>query len=93
MFDLPAVSLARTELTQQLRALKSNDSLVLSYDNAVYHAPRSLDELTRLRSEHPEATLVAGCTDVGLWVNKQFRDLGDIVYLGDINELKKIKCK
>jgi xanthine dehydrogenase small subunit len=34
--------------------------------------------------------LLAGSTDVGLWVNKQFRDLGDIVYLGDVAELKQI---
>ena len=32
----------------------------------------------------PPAQLLAGSTDVGLWVNKQFRDLGDIIYVGDV---------
>ena len=53
-------------------------------------APRTLDDLARLREQHPHATLLAGCTDIGLWVNKQFRDLGEIIYLGDVAELKRI---
>ena len=91
MFDYPSVSLDRAELTQQLQQLKSTDSLALPYGNSTYYAPQSLDELTRLRRQHPEATLLAGSTDVGLWVNKQFRDLGDIVYVGNIDEMKKLE--
>ena len=34
------------------------------------------------------AQLLAGSTDVGLWVNKQFRDLGDIIFVGDVAEMK-----
>jgi xanthine dehydrogenase small subunit len=37
--------------------------------------------------------LLAGATDVGLWVNKQFRDLGDIVYLGEVAELQHIETR
>ena len=40
------------------------------------------------RSASPTAQLLAGSTDVGLWVNKQFRELGEIVYLGDVAELQ-----
>jgi xanthine dehydrogenase small subunit len=35
--------------------------------------------------------LLAGSTDVGLWVNKQFRALGDIIYVGEVAELKRIE--
>jgi len=56
-----------------------------------YFAPRTLKELARLRATHPQARLLAGATDIGLWVNKQFRDLGDIVvYVGEVAELKRI---
>ena len=55
-----------------------------------FFAPRTLDELAALRAERPQARLLAGCTDIGLWVNKQFRDLGDILYLGEVDELKRI---
>ena len=37
--------------------------------------------------------LLAGSTDVGLWVNKQFRDLGDIIYVGEVAELKRIEVR
>ncbi|HKX42430.1 MAG TPA: FAD binding domain-containing protein [Burkholderiaceae bacterium] len=44
-----------------------------------------------MREANPNATLLAGSTDIGLWVNKQFRPLPDIVYVGDVNELKRIE--
>ena len=43
-----------------------------------------------LRARHPQALLLAGSTDVGLWVTKQMRDLGDIIYLGHVDELKTV---
>ena len=55
-----------------------------------YFAPVSLEEAVQLRSEHPEATLVAGATDVGLWVTKQHRHLAPLIYLGNVAELKRI---
>lgn len=53
-------------------------------------APRSLEELARWRMELPDARLLAGATDIGLWVTKQFRPLGDILYLGQVPELQHI---
>ena len=51
------------------------------------------EELARLHTAHPQARLLAGATDIGLWVNKQFRDLGDIVYVGEVAELKRITVR
>lgn len=90
MFDLPGVSFDRAGIERQLRELGSSDSLGMSHGDVSYYAPRSLAELTQLRQQYPQATLLAGCTDVGLWVNKQFRDLGDIVYIGNVTELKTL---
>ena len=36
-------------------------------------------------------TIVAGSTDVGLWVNKQFKNIKPVVFINQINELKSIK--
>ena len=55
-----------------------------------WHAPRSLDELATLAAARPQATLLAGCTDIGLWVNKQFRLLPEIIHMGAVAELKRI---
>ena len=55
-----------------------------------YYAPRSLEELARAYLAAPESLLLAGGTDVGLWVTKQLRDLPPILYIGDVAELDRI---
>ncbi|SLN72327.1 Caffeine dehydrogenase subunit gamma [Roseivivax jejudonensis] len=55
------------------------------------HAPETLDALLSLAADRPEATLVAGATDVGLWVTKDLRDLGDVIFLGRCRELREIE--
>ncbi|MEO1000021.1 MAG: xanthine dehydrogenase small subunit [Pseudomonadota bacterium] len=44
-------------------------------------APATLDGLAELYSAAPEATLVGGATDVGLWVTKQFREVVPLIFL------------
>ncbi|PNU06328.1 xanthine dehydrogenase small subunit [Novosphingobium guangzhouense] len=56
-----------------------------------WFAPRSADELARLLAEHPDARMIAGATDVGLWVTKGLRDLGTVIFLGGIAELAVIE--
>jgi xanthine dehydrogenase small subunit len=56
-----------------------------------WFAPRTSDELAALLVEHPEARIVAGATDVGLWVTKGLQQLGTIVFIGDIADLKRIE--
>ena len=91
MLDLPKVCFDHVLLKERLIALRRDEALSYSCKDAAFHAPRSLDELTRLRAALPDATILAGCTDIGLWVNKQFRDLGDIIYLGEVDVLKEIR--
>ncbi|MBL8308301.1 MAG: xanthine dehydrogenase small subunit [Rubrivivax sp.] len=55
-----------------------------------FHAPRTLDELAALRAARPEARVLAGSTDVGLWVTKQFRALPELIYVGEVAELRRI---
>ena len=47
-------------------------------------------ELGRTLAQHPRAFLLAGGTDLGLWVTKEQRDLDPIVYLGGVEKLKRI---
>jgi xanthine dehydrogenase small subunit len=53
-------------------------------------APRSIDELAERYAAAPASLLLAGGTDIGLWVTKHLRDLPPIIYLGDIAELQRI---
>jgi xanthine dehydrogenase small subunit len=55
-----------------------------------FFAPRDLAELTDVMQRYPNATLLAGGTDFGLWVTKQHRAFACIVYLGEIAELKRV---
>ena len=55
-----------------------------------WFAPRSSEALARLLADHSDARLVAGATDVGLWVTKGLRDLGDVIFLGDVADLGQI---
>jgi xanthine dehydrogenase small subunit len=55
-----------------------------------WHAPRSVDELAAALDANPKALVLAGGTDVGLWITKQLRDLPPILYIGEIAELKRI---
>ena len=52
--------------------------------------PTTADELATLYAATPDATLIAGATDVGLWVTKQLRDLAPVIFLNGINELSVI---
>jgi xanthine dehydrogenase small subunit len=86
MFQLPAKALDETPVVQALQTLRADAPL----QRAGFFAPRTLAEFAALRAAKPEARLLAGNTDIGLWVNKQFRDLGEVLYIGEVDELKRI---
>jgi len=56
-----------------------------------YFAPVSEDALADLVVAHPKACLLAGGTDVGLWVTKQHRDLDTLIYLGGVREMHAVR--
>ncbi len=92
MFDLPAARLNPAPVVAALRKLQQDPAL--DYAGAKpggrFVAPRTLESLATLRAQMPHATLLAGCTDIGLWVNKQLRDLGDIICVGEVEALRRI---
>jgi xanthine dehydrogenase small subunit len=57
---------------------------------AAPYAPESLDELAAFCAANPDATIVAGATDVGLWVTKQLRDLPEMVFLHRCTDLRHV---
>ena len=83
----PAIGAAASVRPATIDAVDVSESLVLQGDAGSYHAPRTIDELTAVLDQHPGATLVAGGTDVGLWITKQHRDLPAIVALDAVEEL------
>lgn len=77
-------------LIQQLQALESTQSLVLSDKDGHFFAPKTLPLFADYLVANPQARILAGGTDLGLWVTKQHRDLKQLVYIGAIEELNKL---
>ena len=59
-------------------------------EEAFFAAPASFDSLAALYGRYPNATLVAGATDVGLWITKQLRDLRRAIWLGRVEGLDAV---
>jgi xanthine dehydrogenase small subunit len=93
MGELPKVSFDRAPVMDALRAIQREEPLSVTHAGQTFHAPRTLAQLATLRSELPKARILAGSTDVGLWVTKHMRDLGDIIYIGQVEELRHIVNK
>ena len=53
--------------------------------------PASVDDLAEALTEVPEATIVAGMTDVGLWITKFMRDISPAIFMAHLEELRRIE--
>ncbi|MCE4553224.1 xanthine dehydrogenase small subunit [Roseateles cellulosilyticus] len=92
MFEAPPQRLDRGAMAAALRELAQDGPLDYHHAGQRFHAPRTLPDLAVLRETYPQATLLAGSTDIGLWVNKQFRVLPQMIYTGRVDALKAIRA-
>ena len=87
----PPASIDDRETVEALKALQRDDVLELSHNGKSWFAPATSDQLAALLLDHPQARIVAGATDVGLWVTKQQRVLPEVISIGDIADLATIE--
>ena len=76
---------------EALTRLHDNADLFVGDETSFFAAPASLDGLATLYARFPDATLVAGATDVGLWITKQLRDLKRVIWLGRVAGLDEVR--
>ena len=76
-----------TDRRAALRALQREQTLTLPD----YVAPRSMDELAKIRLAEPEARLLAGGTDLGLEVTKALKSMPMLIHVGAVPELLHIE--
>ncbi len=81
----------REVIAARLRDLADAQTLTLHGPGGTFNAPATVAALADLMTAHPTATLVAGATDVGLWVTKGMRRLDPVIYLGRIEALRLIE--
>jgi xanthine dehydrogenase small subunit len=74
-----------------LRALDDKADVFVGDETSFFAAPASEQSFARLYLQHPDATIVAGATDVGLWITKKLTPLQKIIHVGRIAELAAIE--
>ena len=87
--NLPAAHVDETALLRQLRQLQREHRPVKN--SAAYQAPPTLAALLKARAAHPDAQIVAGCTDVGLWINKLHMSFAKVMDLSRVQELRRVE--
>ncbi len=92
MFALPApkAPLDVRAVSRALGALVRDEAFHYEYAAQRFDAPRTLEALAALKAQRPNARLLAGSTDIGLWVTKQMRALDDLIYVGQVASLQQI---
>ena len=89
MAGLPRMRVNEHELLRQLAALKAGQSSAPE-PSSPYMAPESLEALLQARAAHPQALVVAGTTDVGLWITKMHRQYAQILDVTRAKELREV---
>jgi xanthine dehydrogenase small subunit len=79
------------QLATTIAVAARTDTLDYEAAGARWIAPRTIDALADVLRDHPYARIVAGTTDVGLWITKQQRDLPVMVAVGEVTELRAIR--
>ncbi len=79
------------EHAARLRAIRRDDTLEVNHEGRRFFAPHDIGSLADIYEARPHATLLAGGTDVGLWVTKQLRELNTIIYTGNVRELLELR--
>ncbi|WBY07825.1 xanthine dehydrogenase small subunit [Sphingomonas sp. 7/4-4] len=83
----PVASVADPAMVATLKGLQRSKALSLP---GIF-VPRTADELSVFVAANPQARIVAGATDIGLWVTKQLREIDSLVFISDVADLKVIE--
>ena len=80
----------RIAVKDKIRAIHDGRRVEIGTGDNRIIIPASLDDFAALYEAEPEARIVAGSTDVGLWVTKFVRRIGPVIFIGHLQELKRI---
>ena len=79
-----------TEAAGLLASLNDGTDTLVGSPESFVARPASAQSLLRLAAQNPDATIVAGATDVGLWITKQLRVLPKIILTGGVAALHEV---
>ncbi len=81
----------RAAVLAELEALRDGARVEMGEGKNRLIVPADLDDFAAILEAEPKATIVAGSTDVGLWVTKMMRDISPAVFIGHLEELRSIR--
>lgn len=81
----------RAHVLEQMTAMRDGVRVEVGEGKDRLVVPGDLDDFATLLAVEPKATIVAGSTDVGLWVTKMMRDISPVVFIGHLEELRSIR--
>ena len=93
-YGTPAADHLETErdgMTARLRAIRSEARIVTGPQDNLSILPASVDDLADCLLDWPEAIIVAGATDVGLWVTKFLRPIGPAIFTGHLDAFRTVE--
>ncbi|ODT78343.1 MAG: xanthine dehydrogenase small subunit [Pelagibacterium sp. SCN 64-44] len=80
----------RIAVKDKIKALNDGRRVEIGDGEEKIFIPASLDDFATIYEANPEARIVAGSTDVGLWVTKFMRRIGPVIFINHLQELKRI---
>ncbi|MBL8578436.1 MAG: xanthine dehydrogenase small subunit [Mesorhizobium sp.] len=80
----------RKSVAKALAEMRDGSRVEIGEDKRRLIVPASADDFAKVLEKEPAATVVAGSTDVGLWVTKQMRDISPVVFIGGIEDLQTV---
>jgi xanthine dehydrogenase small subunit len=83
----------RAAMITRLQSLRDGARVEMESGEGKLIVPADLDDFAALRDALPSATVVAGSTDVGLWVTKHMRRISPVIFIAGLNELKTVAVK
>jgi xanthine dehydrogenase small subunit len=82
----------RADIIARLWAMQTRETISIATQDGRLVVPGSVDALAEVLAAAPDATVVAGSTDVGLWVTKQMRRLTPVVFINHLSDLQTISA-
>ena len=82
---------ARERIIATLNDLKPKRTIRIFHGQQRSIIPFNTADLADVYATEPNAVIVAGATDVGLWVTKQMRQLSPVIFINHLTELQTIE--
>ncbi len=82
---------ARADITKRLAQMVNGNTIHIQGDRGEFFVPATPADFADILAANPHATIVAGCTDVGLWVTKQMREINPVIFINHLAALQTIQ--